>query len=43
MDIIKPNEFSKFLLDEIKFGKPLATVKGAIWSCLGLVANKFPD
>ena len=39
--IINPEKMMETLLDEIKLRRPSATVKGAIWTLVGLVLNKY--
>jgi hypothetical protein len=40
-NIIQPKEVITRLLDEIKFKKPSASVKGTIWNMVGALHNKF--
>jgi hypothetical protein len=39
--IISPNKMLQTLLDEIKLRRPSATVKGAIWTLVGLILSKY--
>ncbi len=39
--VIKPRELLILMLDEIKLRKPSASVKGAIWSLVGLLHEKY--
>lgn len=40
-NIIKPRDLMIMLLDEIKLRKPSASVKGAIWTLVGLLHEKY--
>ena len=40
-NLIKPRETMIMLLDEIKLRKPTASVKGTIWTLVGLLHEKY--
>ncbi|CDW71353.1 dna-dependent protein kinase catalytic subunit [Stylonychia lemnae] len=40
-EMIRPNDMMVMLLDEIKLRKPSATVKGTIWTLIGLLHEKY--
>lgn len=39
--IIKPKDLIIILLDEIKHRRPSATVKGTLWTLIGLLHEKY--
>ena len=39
--LIKPKDMMIMLLDEIKLRKPSASVKGTIWTLVGLLHEKY--
>lgn len=39
--IVKPKDLLIMMLDEIKLRKPSASVKGAIWTMVGLLHEKY--
>lgn len=43
LPIIKPVKLLDTLLDEIKLRKPSASVKGTIWSLVGLLHQKYDN
>ena len=39
--LVKPRDMIVMLLDEIKLRKPSASVKGTIWTLVGLLHDKY--